>query len=1575
MSFLGFLGHKIRNGLDDVGSFVTGQPAHGPSISAPQIQRPIQPPIAQQPKFNPTQPNFGINNPLAPKAAQTPFGPISQPKQSTPQNYGQPLQPQRNIFERGFDQLNPFDNGRTFKQATPTNQRSILGQATHNGITNTVGNIVVKPVMNTVKVAPDAAKMLYDSATNAPLQNQVNDANATANAWRGSIPGFVSDQVINAGRALWDIVPTVSAEITNNAEAENKSSAAGARAFNNTVVGQMVRPAAWAIEGLAHQTPQDEQAMGLNPNETGAQKYLGDPVSGIVGTLGLLKGGAQLGKKAVPNSVDDTAIEAPQTTVPGISREEAQAVLKQRSNPAEAVRTQRLSQLTNDKPTQFVPVNELNSYEGAPDRAQVEFYKKQIQSGQQSQPLIAIRDSRGRLGIEDGKHRLEAYKELGIERAPVKIADWSELKNLSSGKIGVKAPKTQTAKLRTTTSNSDSGIVQEPSGRVVKASNVSVPPKSVVADAGPKPAVFVPKARLEADPELQSLYSTAEKAQFLSPLEQLKAEESVAQHMRLRNSQAEGAALDHLKNGGTRDEAIDIYRKNAPGVSKKMAAYRISRAAKEANQALNPNKHGINPELKSFKNEAVQAGDYKTAAQRYHAVNEMADMYRDKTIKSLNKLSKNDRASFYDYVQGVKEVSTAENPKAVQTAVDTFRKGADTMHALDTRWGGGKTAYIQNFFPDYWSDDPKNTELMQHQAEQQLEEELGPREWNKLSAGERAQLLAERNQNFSLDTDNYSGFRNQARVFANRAEGLEKGLIPRFTDPREDVARYFNGAKINIAPQALIKGAREADVLEENIRNSIDLPESKSFQVSDRGKKELRYLGRPTKGPVLKALRAANKTVGTVINQVPVVHGFNQEGNAMFAAAWRMPGNKLINMTKIMINQAKVSDKDVEDFYRDGNFSPKYGLGSNGFIARGMRKAGINPDKVNIGPRSMAHIEQTIRVAIWKRGQELRMSPEQITEQINHALGSPKRVGEMESAAGIFMHYLHTNVTILKDAVKDTAKGKPNSLIGIAVGYAAWQTGNQILQNITGNEHATLHAPGAVGTLNQLLKAPGQLENGQTPSIITSHTNPLITAIANQEAGKNNFTGKQFQDGGDRAQDFVNTLFSPVASAGKVADGKSTFSQQALQDFGGVSLPHVKGTMAAPNFGADSTLNEGGSTPDTNKVYNQVQQYYKGLNNLNNSLSGRDKTSADEFLSKDKTPDGQTILLSPGDTIANWAGVADRPTALSGLQKFYQSQANHNPEWDLNDSQLQVWARYKSLAPGDLQKIAIAQQNSWITDKEQQINTWYNQQTFNGNTVNAPGYIPYPQIDQSTQNMMNQITQLSSIPAANRTPDQIAQLSALNNNQGVQNAYQALNDYTDNVRKQLNLPAIQRAPQASPAVNAFMNQYIAADKATRNTLRSQYPQMYAQMQDVMERQDLANVSKYGGEMYYGAQVPNSFLSGIYGLGSYDISKIANPNGTSTFALNDFSGNMKAPGGLPTVAANGSNGVNTKSSSKSLYYGMKHAKLKRTYVKKAYISNPKAYGKKASIKKVYTSEAKLKRLTQGATKIKVKSAKA
>jgi hypothetical protein len=98
-----------------------------------------------------------------------------------------------------LDQVNPFDGGRTYKQQTPTNNRSVFGQLTHNGVTNFAGN--------EVKAATAIPRGIVANITNnTAAQNQ---AGYDLQKGLGPIPGVarsIRDAVVspipNIGRAL-----------------------------------------------------------------------------------------------------------------------------------------------------------------------------------------------------------------------------------------------------------------------------------------------------------------------------------------------------------------------------------------------------------------------------------------------------------------------------------------------------------------------------------------------------------------------------------------------------------------------------------------------------------------------------------------------------------------------------------------------------------------------------------------------------------------------------------------------------------------------------------------------------------------------------------------------------------------------------------------------------------------------------------------------------------------------------------------------------------------------------------------------------------------------------------------------------------------------------------------------------------------------------------------------------------------------------------------------------------------------------------------------------------------------------
>jgi hypothetical protein len=138
----------------------------------------------------------------------------------------------------------------------------------------------------------------------------------------------------------------------------------------------------------------------------------------------------------------------------------------------------------------------------------------------------------------------------------------------------------------------------------------------------------------------------------------------------------------------------------------------------------------------------------------------------------------------------------------------------------------------------------------------------------------------------------------------------------------------------------------------------------------------------------------------------------------------------------------------------------------------------------------------------------------------------------------------------------------------------------------------------------------------------------------------------------------------------------------------------------------------------------------------------------------------------------------------------------------------------------------------------------------------------------------------------------------------------------------------------SPQVQDFMNKYMGTtDKNARKNLQTQYPSLYNEMQQAMEQQSLLSANKYGGEAYYGAKVPDTYLSDLYSLGNYDISKIPNPNGTNTYALNNFTGNAGNTSGLPMATA-GAGGFGANTAAGKLYNEMKQGELARRIGKSA-----------------------------------------
>lgn len=273
-----------------------------------------------------------------------------------------------------------------------------------------------------------AGKVAFDNLTgnqqaaqadNALYNQKVNDY-LTRKTITGDQGAFVSPQTVfngNMGQFTKDIGNTTAEiapwvlpyrKIAETAGLLAKPTEAAASRFVGTTLAKGAGKAAQYGAEAGITAP---IYGGLNAIQQGATTGQFDPRQAINAGL---QGGAMVG---AGHGIVDTATGGLKAAKAGAS-----AVHGYIQRLPRLVREDALKRATDSGQVQMAPVNDLVSYEGAPDKAKVNRYKTQIQNGQPVNPIIVMQDSTGRFGIEDGKHRFQAYKELGINQVPVKVA-------------------------------------------------------------------------------------------------------------------------------------------------------------------------------------------------------------------------------------------------------------------------------------------------------------------------------------------------------------------------------------------------------------------------------------------------------------------------------------------------------------------------------------------------------------------------------------------------------------------------------------------------------------------------------------------------------------------------------------------------------------------------------------------------------------------------------------------------------------------------------------------------------------------------------------------------------------------------------------------------------------------------------------------------------------------------------------------------------------------------------------------------------------------------------------------------
>lgn len=209
----------------------------------------------------------------------------------------------KNIGKKIFDQVNPFDNGRTFQNQTPTNNRSVVGQLTHNAVTNNIGNLGVKPITSLPSaffIEPARSTLASITSNQSAMQAAEQRKNASLDR---TLPGYIANQSFNVGKLPVDLFKQTVGDITSNPIASRNANTAVFRDINATPIGQLTNiPQRNAADwGARHNNPtlpenlqkqiaaQNLNGIGVDPNAS-LGKQITDTASGAAQLYGFVKG-------------------------------------------------------------------------------------------------------------------------------------------------------------------------------------------------------------------------------------------------------------------------------------------------------------------------------------------------------------------------------------------------------------------------------------------------------------------------------------------------------------------------------------------------------------------------------------------------------------------------------------------------------------------------------------------------------------------------------------------------------------------------------------------------------------------------------------------------------------------------------------------------------------------------------------------------------------------------------------------------------------------------------------------------------------------------------------------------------------------------------------------------------------------------------------------------------------------------------------------------------------------------------------------------------------------------------------
>jgi len=1421
--------------------------------------------------------------------------------QPAPASPGRPAQPP--LAARVINQINPFDSGRTFSNPTPQANDSFLHQLTHNAVTNTLGNFAVKPLASTATLPINMGR--------AALANATNNAPALAHARaleNQSIPGFFASNLSNAATTLANTPQAVAADIrggnpfkgggTAPTASQQKSLNKGLTALNKTTAGQMISPAENAINATIPTAAAASEAAGYNTKATAAQKYIANPALGAAGTVAL-KTGIEAGVKGAAPTVK-AATTAVKDAIPAPANASAEASSGlSKSNIVNENEAGTLRDFADMKTGGYAPAGS--------DATQLHM---QARNAAQTAGIDITSGSPQAVTDRIYNYLSQRTKFLGAKET---VSQGGYIKNpIQDGEAKSATGKTP------------------PEPKNFTPSTPTKPYDQQVTENAQKSGVPLDQYKATLAKQSVTAFSPEDIASLNAKIDSLAAEQQYKSTPKVTPLQADQAKQLNMPTAQER-------RGNAAD-----------------NTAANPTKVNI-PE--------VTPGDYAKARSNTQLVSNPIEFSTGQAAKATHGLNPSEKQVFW---KAVEDPSLQTTP-ALQKAVARWNDLSNRVHATSQALGGN-TKYVQNYARHNWDlSKPEDATRFQELVAQRGGAAVDPYNFSGLNTQPRV---------FNSIKE------GEAAGFKLKNQG----------NPAKDIQDYGKSSAYALKQQALTKGFTEADMNQELKNRSYDFRNGQTLPLSEKGAHEIRSFepGGNARAP-LRGYRAVNKGVKQTLLSASEFHPINisalKAGPAEALAGHPILAAKgvygtfraqLGNGYSDKLQQSALKDGTVEaaarigtpiksgtDYSAEGKLNlGKSGLGEKTIFEKAMpamhirmvqgavkdlqrrgisldspeaRQLGlvinktmgfVNREVSNFDPRTqrvlsdLALAPQFTR-AKWSLVKDALTKGGLAGKYARRAVvGNTAAVTAVSIGLGLLLHQqsdnakdtiirniIHPSVaTPLKDSKGNTVElGLPSTYLSEILGL-----GSNLSRNNAGH----------LGITANPQNIPGNLEN-YGRARLASIPSAVVKLMTNT-----NFAGKPLYDpnapAGIKAEQAATTL-----ATGSLPIGLQGIAQNsAIKSH----LPGpIQQVISANSPGANPLLKSIGSsfglTPRTDNTVGkglQTTQYYSALATAKQGLNRQAQDAIDLYSGSKKNPvTGQyDIMPSVNDQRAKATTLLQNPQAIDNLiamnQKLKSQGQSVDPLWNLSKDQIVKYLQYQAMPPNGADQQAWRINNAWYSPLQTLRNSFFNSlPAGDPNKPKAP--IEYPQASPMT-------TQLQKTYFA--LPDSASKAAFINANPGLQDQFNAQDNYYNALRTAQGYSAQKLYPQASPQLSSFINQYLSADKSTRTGIRNSNPQAYQAMTSYFNSTDLYNIDKQASisQMQGQPDTTPKELKSISGL-SHDIHQ--NIDGSYTLG----------PSNKPT-SASGSSRVKGLSAAVKSSYRVPKAPALRSLFKATSFKAPK-----------------------------------